>query len=336
MGTRLAVNGKKTLYEYWGDAITERLLTDLNSQNNNGIEEESIENKRVEEMILVDQTQQQKKSKKGKCKEDDQTLSTTSIETNSRNKNRGSVKVVVNCASQEYFKSVNVKKLSESGVKVVECVFKDKGRIVSVYAKRARGLMARFIVTEGMMIKPLSTTAATIIDADTTTTDNTEEFQRCLTHLKSFNLEGYAHEPSQSTDTCIVFNRAGPPPPPSTSSSSATTTSSSIETTSTSYVEEGVVKGKGKGKGKGKTADDTVDCDAVSKSKVGVKVSTVKKEPVRAVKKENKTEIKQEMKKEMKEEGTKKGKEGSKNKDVPLPIDIPAKRTRLTRSTASA
>jgi cytoplasmic iron level regulating protein YaaA (DUF328/UPF0246 family) len=36
------------------------------------------------------------------------------------------VKIVVNVASAEYFKSVNVKKLQEKGVRVVECVFKNK------------------------------------------------------------------------------------------------------------------------------------------------------------------------------------------------------------------
>src|SRR5665647_2779640 len=53
--------------------------------------------------------------------------------------------VVVNLASQEYFKSVDLKALK---ARVVECVFQDyrdgQYKVVSFYAKRARGLMARF------------------------------------------------------------------------------------------------------------------------------------------------------------------------------------------------
>lgn len=53
--------------------------------------------------------------------------------------------VIVNLASQEYFKSVDLKALK---ARVVACVFEDyKGgryKIISFHAKRARGLMARF------------------------------------------------------------------------------------------------------------------------------------------------------------------------------------------------
>lgn len=48
--------------------------------------------------------------------------------------------IVVNCASTEYSKAV-LPHLNDRA-QVVECVFKDDGRIKSVYAKRARGLMA--------------------------------------------------------------------------------------------------------------------------------------------------------------------------------------------------
>src|SRR6218665_1731579 len=52
--------------------------------------------------------------------------------------------VLVTLASQEYFKAVDRKALN---ARVVECVFEDfKGgayKIISFYAKRARGLMAR-------------------------------------------------------------------------------------------------------------------------------------------------------------------------------------------------
>ena len=57
--------------------------------------------------------------------------------------------VVVNLASQEYFKSVDRRKLR---ARVVECVFEDfkagKYKIISFHAKRARGLMARHAVRQ--------------------------------------------------------------------------------------------------------------------------------------------------------------------------------------------
>lgn len=58
-------------------------------------------------------------------------------------------KVVINIASAEYFKVIRRDEL-DADVAVVECVFKDNGRVISVHAKRARGLMARFIVEKGL------------------------------------------------------------------------------------------------------------------------------------------------------------------------------------------
>lgn len=58
---------------------------------------------------------------------------------------------IVNLASQEYFKSVNVGELK---TQVISPVFKDrKGddyKVVSFYAKKARGLMARYLVQENI------------------------------------------------------------------------------------------------------------------------------------------------------------------------------------------
>ena len=89
--------------------------------------------------------------------------------------------VVVNLASQEYFKSVDLKHLK---ARVVECVFEDyKGdayKIISFHAKRARGLMARYAV------------------------------QRRLTQpeqLLSFDAEGYAYAPEVSGPQRLVFRR---------------------------------------------------------------------------------------------------------------------------------
>ncbi|MEE2960516.1 MAG: peroxide stress protein YaaA [Myxococcota bacterium] len=56
-------------------------------------------------------------------------------------------KVIVNCASNEYFKSVQDKALKAD---IVTPVFKEtkgeKLKVVGIFAKRARGLMARFMV----------------------------------------------------------------------------------------------------------------------------------------------------------------------------------------------
>ena len=93
--------------------------------------------------------------------------------------------VVVNLASQEYFKAVDHKALS---ARVVECVFEDyKGghyKIISFYAKRARGLMARWAIQ-----------------------------QRASTprQLEGFDLEGYAFHPAASSPERLVFRRAAQP-----------------------------------------------------------------------------------------------------------------------------
>jgi cytoplasmic iron level regulating protein YaaA (DUF328/UPF0246 family) len=59
--------------------------------------------------------------------------------------------VVVNLASQEYFKAVDARVLK---ARVIDCVFEDykggKYKIISFHAKRARGLMVRYAaVTTG-------------------------------------------------------------------------------------------------------------------------------------------------------------------------------------------
>lgn len=89
--------------------------------------------------------------------------------------------VVVNLASQEYFKAVDRKVLK---ARVVECVFEEwKGggwKIVSFFAKRARGLMARHVIR-----------------------------QRVQTPrgLESFDLEGYAFDAAASEPERLVFRR---------------------------------------------------------------------------------------------------------------------------------
>ncbi|MCD2513494.1 peroxide stress protein YaaA [Comamonas endophytica] len=89
--------------------------------------------------------------------------------------------VVVNLASQEYFKSVQLKQLR---ARVVECVFEDfkagKYKIISFHAKRARGLMARHAVQQ-RLTRP--------------------------TQLQGFAAEGYAFAEAASTPERLVFRR---------------------------------------------------------------------------------------------------------------------------------
>lgn len=89
--------------------------------------------------------------------------------------------VVVNLASQEYFKAVDKKALK---ARVVECVFEDwkggKYKIISFLAKRARGLMARYAATHHVTMPK---------------------------QLEKFNLEGYAFDAAASTPDRLVFRR---------------------------------------------------------------------------------------------------------------------------------
>lgn len=91
--------------------------------------------------------------------------------------------ILVNLASEEYFKAVDLKAIK---ARVLQCVFQDGKngvyKIVSFHAKRARGLMARFAI-EHRATKPED--------------------------LKKFDSEGYAYSASLSTDDKLVFRRAG-------------------------------------------------------------------------------------------------------------------------------
>lgn len=92
--------------------------------------------------------------------------------------------VVVNLASQEYFKAVDVKQLK---ARVIECVFEDfkggKYKIISFHAKRARGLMARYAITQ-RITRPVQ--------------------------LQQFDVEGYAYAPEVSAPDRWVFRRTAP------------------------------------------------------------------------------------------------------------------------------
>ena len=89
--------------------------------------------------------------------------------------------VVVNLASQEYFRAVDRRALK---ARVIDCVFEDwKGgeyKLISFFAKRARGLMARHAITHRIALPE---------------------------GLRRFDAEGYAFAPEASTPDRLVFRR---------------------------------------------------------------------------------------------------------------------------------
>ena len=89
--------------------------------------------------------------------------------------------VVVNLASEEYFKAVDGKALK---ARVVQCVFEDwKGagyKVISFHAKRARGLMARHAIEQRLTLP---------------------------SQLEGFSSEGYAYDAAASAPDRLVFRR---------------------------------------------------------------------------------------------------------------------------------
>ena len=89
--------------------------------------------------------------------------------------------IIVNLASEEYFKAVDLKTLT---ARVVSCVFEDykngKYKIISFHAKRARGLMARYAI---------------------------EKKVATVKKLEGFIAEGYAYAASESKPDRLVFRR---------------------------------------------------------------------------------------------------------------------------------
>ena len=101
--------------------------------------------------------------------------------TNSLNKELKKGELFINLASNEYFSAVDVKALK---VPVITPEFKDYKdgnlKIISFFAKKARGLMVRYII---------DTNAQTIDD------------------LKGFNYEGYQFDANLSKGNNLVFTR---------------------------------------------------------------------------------------------------------------------------------
>ena len=96
-------------------------------------------------------------------------------------KNSGGDPVLVNLASNEYVQAVRIKELN-TGLLNIHFKEKKKGafKVISIHAKRARGLMADFIIKNG-----INETRA----------------------LKTFCLGGYRFNPELSQDSDWVFSR---------------------------------------------------------------------------------------------------------------------------------
>lgn len=124
MGTKLASNRGKNLYQFWGESITQKLNETMASNNDD---------------------------------------------------------LLVNLASNEYFKSVVTKSLSNP---ILTPVFKDKKngqyKVISFFAKKARGMMARYVIQNRL----------------------TQAEQ-----LRGFDLGGYQFSQHDSDDKQIVFTR---------------------------------------------------------------------------------------------------------------------------------
>jgi cytoplasmic iron level regulating protein YaaA (DUF328/UPF0246 family) len=125
MGTSLATERGKNLYEFWGQQITEMLNQDIAASGS---------------------------------------------------------ELLVNLASNEYFSSVKTRQLN---AKVITPVFKDEKngeyKVISFWAKKARGAMARYIINEQVT---------------------------SVAGIQNFAGSGYHFEPTQSSATEIVFCRA--------------------------------------------------------------------------------------------------------------------------------
>lgn len=95
--------------------------------------------------------------------------------------NEDESEVIINLASNEYFKGIDKKALN---AKIINIAFKelknDAYKIIGIYAKRARGLMVNYMI-KNRLTKPES--------------------------LKDFNIEGYQFRQEMSDDLTWVFTR---------------------------------------------------------------------------------------------------------------------------------
>jgi cytoplasmic iron level regulating protein YaaA (DUF328/UPF0246 family) len=88
--------------------------------------------------------------------------------------------VLVNLASDEYASAVDTEQLIKHDLKFIKVAFQQEGKVVAVHAKRARGLMVRYI----------------------------SENQVTHVHdIQNFDLEGYKYCKEKSDENTIVFDR---------------------------------------------------------------------------------------------------------------------------------
>jgi len=124
MGRKITTDRGRTLYDFWGDRLTDRLNRIMAEQNSD---------------------------------------------------------ILVNCASQEYFRAVNGDKLRGQ---IITPVFKEvkegHARILGMFAKKARGMMTRYILQNRL--------------------DRVED-------LKDFDLGGYKFQPTLSDHRVLEFHR---------------------------------------------------------------------------------------------------------------------------------
>ena len=89
--------------------------------------------------------------------------------------------IVVNLASDEYSKSINKEKLNAEIITPVFKEFKnDSYKVIAIYAKKARGLMSRFLI---------------------------ERKSKNVDDIKLFNTDGYTFDGNLSTENELVFTR---------------------------------------------------------------------------------------------------------------------------------
>jgi cytoplasmic iron level regulating protein YaaA (DUF328/UPF0246 family) len=94
--------------------------------------------------------------------------------------------IIVNLASNEYWKSVKPKQLKGEVINVAFKENKDgKSRIIAIFAKKARGMMADFIIRNRV---------------------------ETVEGLKDFNYENYKFDDKVSTESLFVFSRKQPKP----------------------------------------------------------------------------------------------------------------------------
>ncbi len=95
--------------------------------------------------------------------------------------NEDESEVIINLASNEYFKGIDKKALQAKIIHIVFKEFKNEAyKVIGIYAKRARGLMVRYMI-DHRLHSPES--------------------------LKAFDVEGYGFNPSLSNELTWVFTR---------------------------------------------------------------------------------------------------------------------------------